>query len=144
MEFNKNEDQFKQLCAHVKSKAQKTMLGGGEKKIEGQHQKGKLTARERIEYLTDKDSNFLEIGLFAGEGMYKELGGCPSGGVITGIGYVNERQCVIVANDSTVKAGAWFPITAKKKSSRSGNLDGEPPTHYLLSGQCWSFSSHAG
>lgn len=114
LEFNKNEDQFKQLVYQLHTKEKKTKIGGGEKKIEEQHQKGKLTARERIQYLTDPGSQFLEVGLFAGEGMYKEVGGCPSGGVITGIGYVGGRQCVIVANDATVKAGAWFPITAKK------------------------------
>ncbi|MFN8886607.1 MAG: carboxyl transferase domain-containing protein, partial [Cyclobacteriaceae bacterium] len=92
LEFNKNEDQLKQLCFQLKSKAKKTMLGGGEKKIEDQHQKGKLTARERIDYLTDKGSYFLEIALFAGEGMYKEQGGCPSGGVVAGIGFVKGRQ----------------------------------------------------
>jgi len=91
LEFNKNEDHLKHLISQLKSKAAKTSLGGGEKKIEEQHQKGKLTARERIEYLTDKNSNFIEIGLFAGEGMYNEVGGCPSGGVITGIGYVRGR-----------------------------------------------------
>jgi 3-methylcrotonyl-CoA carboxylase beta subunit len=114
LEFNKNDDKFRQLTSALKSKSKKTMLGGGEKKIEEQHQKGKLTARERIEFLTDKDSRFLEIGLFAGDGMYAEQGGCPSGGVVARIGYVKGRQCVIVANDATVKAGAWFPITAKK------------------------------
>jgi 3-methylcrotonyl-CoA carboxylase beta subunit len=114
LEFNKNDDKFRQLISQLKSKSKKTMLGGGEKKIDEQHQKGKLTARERIEFLTDKNSRFLEIGLFAGDGMYTEQGGCPSGGVIAGIGYVSKRQCVIVANDATVKAGAWFPITAKK------------------------------
>jgi 3-methylcrotonyl-CoA carboxylase beta subunit len=114
LEFNKNEDQLKQLCFQLKMKAKNTQLGGGEKKIEAQHQKGKLTARERIDYLIDKDSEFLEVGLFVGDGMYQDLGGCPSGGVVTGLGYVKGRQCVIVANDATVKAGAWFPITAKK------------------------------
>jgi 3-methylcrotonyl-CoA carboxylase beta subunit len=114
LEFNKNEDQLKQLCFQLKSKAKNTQLGGGEKKIEAQHQKGKLTARERIDYLIDKDSEFLEVGLFVGDGMYQEFGGCPSGGVVTGLGFVKGRQCVLVANDATVKAGAWFPITAKK------------------------------
>jgi 3-methylcrotonyl-CoA carboxylase beta subunit len=114
LEFNKNEDQLKQLCSQLKARAKKTKLGGGEKKIVEQHQKGKLTARERIDYLIDKGSEFLEIGLFAGEGMYAEQGGCPAGGVVTGIGHVHGRPCVIVANDATVKAGAWFPITAKK------------------------------
>src|SRR5215203_4285020 len=99
LEFNKNEDQFKQLVFQLRTKKKKTRLGGGEKKIEEQHQKGKLTARERIQYLVDKNSDFLEIGLFTGEGMYKEIGGCPSGGVVTGIGHVEGRLCMIVAND---------------------------------------------
>ncbi|HZX74738.1 MAG TPA: carboxyl transferase domain-containing protein, partial [Cyclobacteriaceae bacterium] len=103
LEFNKNEDQLRQLSSNLLKKSKKVKLGGGEKKIEDQHQKGKLTARERIEYLTDKNSEFLEVGLFAGDDMYKEQGGCPSGGVITGIGYVKGRQCMIVANDATVK-----------------------------------------
>jgi 3-methylcrotonyl-CoA carboxylase beta subunit len=133
LEFNKNEDQLKQLCFQLKSKAKKVMLGGGEKKIEEQHAKGKLTARERIEYLTDKDSRFLEIGLFTGDGMYKEQGGCPSGGVVTGIGYVKDRPCVIVANDATVKAGAWFPITAKKNlRAQEVAMENRLPIIYLV------------
>lgn len=114
LEFNRNEDVYKQLVHQLQAKAKKTKVGGGQKKIDDQHAKGKLTARERIEYLTDKDSPFLEIGLFTGEGMYTEYGGCPSAGVVAGIGYIHGRQCVVVANDATVKAGAWFPITAKK------------------------------
>src|SRR3954465_12894069 len=106
LEYNKNEDQFKHLVQQLIAKSKKTMLGGGEKKIDEQHQKGKLTARERIEFLTEKDSRFPEMGLFAGGGMYTEQGGWPSGGVVSGIGYVKGRQCVIVANDATVKAGA--------------------------------------
>ncbi len=133
LEFNKNEDQLKQLCFQLKSKAKKTMLGGGEKKIEDQHQKGKLTARERIEYLTDKNSSFVEIGLFVGEGMYKDQGGCPSGGVVAGIGYVKGRQCMIVANDATVKAGAWFPITAKKNlRAQEVAMENRLPVIYLV------------
>jgi len=114
LEFNRNEDLFKQLCFQLESKLKRVSLGGGEKKIEEQHQKGKLTARERIAYLTDKESDFIEIGALAGEGMYEEVGGCPGGGVVTGLGYVSGRLCAIAANDATVKAGAWFPITAKK------------------------------
>ncbi len=114
LEFNKNEDQFKQLIAALREKEKKVRLGGGEKKISEQHQKGKLTARERIHYLLDDKSEFLEIGQFAGDGMYADVGGCPSGGVVTGIGRVSGWLCMIVANDATVKAGAWFPITAKK------------------------------
>lgn len=133
LEFNKNEDQFKQLCSQLKAKAKKTQLGGGEKKIEDQHKKGKLTARERIAYLTDKDAAFLEVGLFAGEGMYKEQGGCPSAGVVTGIGLVKGRLCVIVANDATVKAGAWFPITAKKNlRAQEIAMENKLPIIYLV------------
>ncbi|HEY5751160.1 MAG TPA: carboxyl transferase domain-containing protein [Chryseolinea sp.] len=133
LEFNKNEDQFKQLVTQLKQITKKIKLGGGEKKIDEQHQKGKLTARERIQYLIDKDSRFLEIGLFTAEGMYKEQGGCPSGGVVTGIGYVAGRQCVIVANDATVKAGAWFPITAKKNlRAQEVAMENRLPVIYLV------------
>ena len=133
LEFNRNEDQFKQLIEQLQHKSKKVKSGGGQKKIEEQHQKGKLTARERIEYLTDKDQQFLEIGLFAGDGMYKEYGGCPSGGVITGIGYVAGRQCVVVANDATVKAGAWFPITAKKNlRAQEIAMENRLPIVYLV------------
>jgi 3-methylcrotonyl-CoA carboxylase beta subunit len=133
LEFNKNEDQLRQLCSQLKSKEKKTRLGGGEKKIEDQHKKGKLTARERIAYLIDKKSEFLEVGLFAGEGMYADQGGCPSGGVIVGIGFVNARQCVIVANDATVKAGAWFPITAKKNlRAQEIAMENRLPIIYLV------------
>jgi 3-methylcrotonyl-CoA carboxylase beta subunit len=133
LEFNKNEDQFKQLVSKLRTKEKKTRLGGGEKKIDEQHQKGKLTARERIAYLTDKGSNFLEIGLFAGDGMYADVGGCPSGGVVTGIGYVKGRPCMIVANDATVKAGAWFPITAKKNlRAQEIAMENRLPVVYLV------------
>ena len=114
LEFNKNDDKMKMLVSEMKRKYGKVTLGGGKKKIEKQHKKGKLTARERIDYLKDTDAKFLEIGAFAGEGMYREYGGCPSAGVVAGITYVKDRQCIVVANDATVKAGAWFPITAKK------------------------------
>jgi len=133
LEFNKNEDQFKQLLEQLHHKSKKTKLGGGQKKIDEQHQKGKLTARERIEYLTDKNRSFLEIGLFAGDGMYKEYGGCPSGGVVTGLGYIAGRQCVVVANDATVKAGAWFPITAKKNlRAQEIAMENRLPIVYLV------------
>ncbi|MBL7871078.1 MAG: acyl-CoA carboxylase subunit beta [Cyclobacteriaceae bacterium] len=133
LEFNKNEDQLRQLCSQLKSKEKNTRLGGGEKKIEDQHKKGKLTARERIAYLIDKKSEFLEVGLFVGDGMYAEQGGCPSGGVIVGIGFVNSRQCVIVANDATVKAGAWFPVTAKKNlRAQEIAMENRLPIIYLV------------
>jgi acetyl-CoA carboxylase carboxyltransferase component len=114
IEFNKNEDANKQLAIQVKSRLNKIYAGGGEKSAAKQKAKGKLLARERISYLIDTDTDFLEIGAFAAEGMYAEQGGCPSAGVVCGIGYVSGRQCMIVANDATVKAGAWFPMTAKK------------------------------
>ncbi len=133
LEFNKNEDQFKQLIYQLQSKAKKTKLGGGEKKIDEQHQRGKLTARERIEYLTDEGSSFVEIGLFTGDGMYKEQGGCPSGGVVAGLGYIHRRLTMIVANDATVKAGAWFPITAKKNlRAQEIAMENHLPIVYLV------------
>jgi acetyl-CoA carboxylase carboxyltransferase component len=114
LDFNKNDDKMRLLISEMKRKHAIVSLGGGKQKIDKQHAKGKLTARERIDYLKDTDSNFLEIGAFVGEGMYAKYGGCPSGGVVAGITYVKDRQCIVVANDATVKAGAWFPITAKK------------------------------
>ena len=112
LKFNKTEDANKLLLAELRRKFEKVALGGGESKIEKQHNKGKLTARERINYLLDDPEQFLEVGAFAAEGMYKEWGGCPSAGVVAGIGLVSGKQVVIVANDATVKAGAWFPMTA--------------------------------
>src|SRR6187431_1346928 len=133
LEFNKNEDQLKQLIFKLHTKAKKTKLGGGEKKIEEQHQKGKLTARERVAYLIDEGSEFIEVGLFAGDGMYKEYGGCPSGGVVTGLGRIKGRLAVIVANDATVKAGAWFPITAKKNlRAQEIAMENHLPVVYLV------------
>ncbi|MDQ6814381.1 MAG: acyl-CoA carboxylase subunit beta, partial [Bacteroidota bacterium] len=114
LEFSKNEDALKQAVENVHQRYEKIKLGGGKKSIEKQHKKNKLTARERISYLVDFGKFFIEIGSFAGYEMYEEQGGCPAGGTVAGIGYVSGRQCVIVANDQTVKAGAWFPITAKK------------------------------
>lgn len=114
LEFNKNEDAMKLLLSAMRQRFNKVAQGGGKKAIEKQHEKNKLTPRERIEYLIDPNSCFTEIGAFVGYDMYEEYGGCPSGGTVAGIGYVSGRQCVIVANDQTVKAGAWFPVTGKK------------------------------
>lgn len=114
LEFNKNEDHNKLEVSRLKHILERISEGGGKKRIEKLHERGKMSARERIEYLIDAESEFLEIGAFAGYEMYEEHGGCPAGGVVGGIGYVEGRQCVIVANDATVKAGAWFPITGKK------------------------------
>ena len=133
IEFNKNEDHLKQLIYQLEKKEEKTKLGGGEKKIAKQHEKGKLTARERIRYLVDEGSEPLEIGLLAGNDMYAEVGGCPSGGVVTVIGKVQDRTCVIVANDATVKAGAWFPITAKKNMrAQEVAMENRLPIIYLV------------
>jgi 3-methylcrotonyl-CoA carboxylase beta subunit len=114
IDFNKNEDAMKLALSQVKQRKIKIEAGGGKKAIEKQREKNKLTARERIEYLRDAEKSFIEIGAFAGYEMYEEYGGCPAGGTVAGIGYVSGKQCVIVANDQTVKAGAWFPITGKK------------------------------
>ncbi len=114
IDFNRNEDQMKMLLSDMRQLMQKIYEGGGKKAMEKQRERNKLTPRERIEYLTDKESSFCEIGVFAGHEMYEEQGGCPCGGTVAGIGYISGRQCVIVANDQTVKAGAWFPITGKK------------------------------
>jgi acetyl-CoA carboxylase carboxyltransferase component len=111
---NRNEDWMKLMLSEMKQRMEKIALGGGKKSIEKQKERNKLTARERITYLCDKNQPFSEIGGFAGFGMYEEEGGCPAGGTVAGIGYISGRQCVIVANDQTVKAGAWFPITGKK------------------------------
>jgi 3-methylcrotonyl-CoA carboxylase beta subunit len=119
-------DQLRQKDAEVK-------LGGGEARIAAEHKKGKLTARERIHYLIDPDSRFLEIGAFAADGMYEEEGGCPSAGVVTGIGFVSGRMCVIVASDATVKAGAWFPMTAKKSlRAQEISMENLLPIIYLV------------
>lgn len=114
LQFNRNEDWMRLLLSDMKQHAGKIELGGGKKAIEKQKERNKLTPRERIAYLVDKNSTFTELGLFAGYGMYEEHGGCPAGGTVAGIGYVSGRQCMIIANDQTVKAGAWFPITGKK------------------------------
>jgi len=114
IEFNRNEDAMKMLLSDMRKHLQKIYEGGGKKAIEKQKEKNKLTARQRIAYLTDQDKPFIEIGAFAGYKMYDEQGGCPAGGTVAGVGYVSGRQCVILANDQTVKAGAWFPITGKK------------------------------
>ena len=114
VQFNKNDDVMKLSLGEVRKRLKKIYEGGGQKSIDKQREKNKLTARERIEYLRDADKPFIEIGAFAGFEMYAEQGGCPAGGTVAGVGYVSGKQCVIVANDQTVKAGAWFPITGKK------------------------------
>lgn len=133
IEQNKNEDVMKLALSQVKQKKQKIQEGGGKKAIEKQREKNKLTARERIEYLKDADKPFIEIGAFAGYEMYEEYGGCPAGGTVAGIGYVSGKQCVIVANDQTVKAGAWFPVTGKKNlRMQEIAMENKLPVIYLV------------
>ena len=131
--FNKNEDHNKLLITDLKQKFAKIKLGGGEKRIEKLHSEGKMTARERIDYLLDANAKNIEIGGFVGYGMYEEHGGCPSGGVVVKIGYIKGKQCVVVANDATVKAGAWFPITAKKNlRAQEIAMENRLPIIYLV------------
>ena len=133
IEHSKNEDAMKLLLSKVNRRLDKIKLGGGQKKIDKQHERGKMTARERINYLIDDNSEFFEIGAFSGYGMYEEYGGCPAGGVVMGIGYVTGRQCMIIANDATVKAGAWFPITAKKNMrAQEIAMENRLPVIYLV------------
>ncbi|RZM26291.1 MAG: acyl-CoA carboxylase subunit beta [Pedobacter sp.] len=133
IEFNKNDDVNKQLVFELKTKLKKIYAGGGAQSAAKQKAKGKLLARERIDYLIDKGSDFLEVGAFAADGMYAEQGGCPSAGVVCGIGYVSGRQCMIVANDATVKAGAWFPMTAKKNlRAQEIAMENRLPVIYLV------------
>lgn len=133
LEFNKNEDYNKLLVSDLKRRFAQVKLGGGQKRIDKLHAEGKMTARERIDYLLDEKSKSIEIGAFVGEGMYKEHGGCPSGGVVVKIGYVSGKQCIVVANDATVKAGAWFPITGKKNlRAQEIAIENRLPIIYLV------------
>jgi 3-methylcrotonyl-CoA carboxylase beta subunit len=131
--FNKNEDFNKLQISALNKKLQKVYKGGGDKRTEKHKDNGKLTARERIEYLFDAKSDSIEIGALVGEGMYEEHGGCPSGGVIVKIGYIKGKQCIVVANDATVKAGAWFPITGKKNlRAQEISMENRLPIIYLV------------
>ena len=131
--FNKNEDHNKILVSDMLQKFAKVKLGGGQKRIDKLHAEGKMTARERIDYLLDSKAKSIEIGGFVGEGMYEEHGGCPSGGVVVKIGYIKGKQCIVVANDATVKAGAWFPITGKKNlRAQEIAMENRLPIIYLV------------
>ncbi|WP_026451941.1 acyl-CoA carboxylase subunit beta [Aequorivita capsosiphonis] len=133
LDFNKNEDHNKLLVSDLRNRLAKVKLGGGQKRIDKQHSQGKLTARERIDYLLDPKKPSIEIGAFAGDGMYEEHGGAPGGGVVVKIGYVKGKQCIVVANDATVKAGAWFPITAKKNlRAQEISIENRLPIIYLV------------
>lgn len=133
LNFNKNEDHNKLLLSDLKNRFAQVKLGGGPKRIEKLHAEGKMTARERIDYLLDEKAKSIEIGAFVGDGMYKEHGGCPSGGVVIKIGFISGKQCIVVANDATVKAGAWFPITGKKNlRAQEIAMENRLPIIYLV------------
>ena len=133
LDFNSNDDFNKLALSELRKRLKKVKEGGGAKNLEKLHAQGKLSARERIDYLLDKEAPYIEIGAFAGDGMYPEHGGCPSAGVVVVIGYVEGQQCVIVANDPTVKAGAWFPITAKKNlRAQEISIENRLPIIYLV------------
>ncbi len=133
LEFNKNEDAMKLLISQMERKLNKIYLGGGKSRIDKLHEQGKMTARERIDFLLDKNSPRFEMGAFAGIDMYAEHGGCPGGGVVIVIGYVSGKQCIVVANDATVKAGAWFPITGKKNlRAQEIAMENRLPIIYLV------------
>lgn len=133
IEFNKREDQNKLRLSEINRLLTEIKKGGGEKRLQKLRDEGKMTARERIEYLLDKDSDSIEIGAFAGYEMYEEHGGCPSGGVVVVMGYVSGRQCLVVANDASVKAGAWFPITGKKNlRAQEIAMENRLPIIYLV------------
>lgn len=133
MDYNKNEDFLKLSVAELQNKLEKVYLGGGEAKIKSEHAKGKMTARERIALLLDEERPIIEIGALAGDDMYNEYGGCPSAGVITVIGYIKSRMCMVIANDATVKAGAWFPITGKKNlRAQEIAIENRLPVIYLV------------
>ncbi len=133
LEFNMNEDKMLQRIAELQRRLKKIYEGGGKKRMEKEHEKGKMTARERVDYLLDKDAERIEIGAFAGDGMYEEHGGCPAGGVVVVMGYVSKKLCLVVANDATVKAGAWFPITGKKNlRAQEIAMENHIPIIYLV------------
>ena len=131
--FHEREDNMKNLVRKINAEANEVSLGGGKKAIEKLHSQKKLHCRERVDLLIDKDSFFMEIGQFTAYGMYKEYGGAPSSGTIFGIGKIHGRECVIVANDATVKAGAWFPITCKKNlRAQEIAIENRLPIIYLV------------
>src|SRR5690554_363321 len=133
LDFNKNDDAMRLKIAQLERELAKVYEGGGKARIEKHHNKGKLTARERIDLLLDKGSYRFEVAAFAGKGMYEEHGGCPAGGVVIKIGYVSGKQCIVVANDATVKAGAWFPISGKKNlRAQEITMENRLPIIYLV------------
>ena len=133
LDFNKNDDKMRLLISQMEQRLQKIYLGGGKSRLEKLKEQGKMSARERIDFLLDKNTPRTEIGAFAGYEMYAEHGGCPAGGVVVVIGYVSGKQCIVVANDATVKAGAWFPITGKKNlRAQEIAMENRLPIIYLV------------
>ena len=133
MDYNRNEDKMMQMVDQLRRKLEQVYLGGGKSRIQKEHEKGKLTARERLDRLFDKNTARIEIGALAADGMYKDHGGCPAAGVVVELGYVSGRQCVVVANDATVKAGAWFPMTGKKNlRAQEIAIENRLPIIYLV------------
>jgi 3-methylcrotonyl-CoA carboxylase beta subunit len=133
IEASKNEDAMMMAVSAIKYQLVKIYEGGGKKKLDKEREQGKMTARERVAYLLDDGKPQIEVGAFAGYDMYEEHGGCPAGGVVVVIGYVKGRQCIVVANDATVKAGAWFPITGKKNlRAQEIAMENRLPIIYLV------------
>ena len=133
LSFNKNEDHNKLLWSSIRQKLIAITFGGGKKQLQKIRNQGKMTARERVNYLIDSDTEAIEIGAFAAEGMYEKYKGCPAAGVIVVLGYIHKRLCVIVANDASVKAGAWFPMTGKKNlRAQEIALENRLPIIYLV------------
>ena len=132
-DFEKNSRRIVELLTQIKNEEQKVREGGGAKAIESQHKKGRLTARERVDKLIDKGSTFFELGLYAAYEMYEEWGGAPSAGVVTGLATVCGRKFMVIANDATVKAGAFFPMTSKKViRAQNIALENRIPVIYLV------------
>ncbi len=133
IEFNKNEDKMRLLISQMEQRLNKIYVGGGQSRIDKLHEQGKMSARERIDFLLDKNTPRIEMGAFAGYEMYAEHGGCPGGGVVIVIGYISGKQAIVVANDATVKAGAWFPITGKKNlRAQEISIENRLPIVYLV------------
>ncbi|HHG85006.1 MAG TPA: acyl-CoA carboxylase subunit beta, partial [Bacteroidetes bacterium] len=133
LDFNMNEDHNRELLRHLGNKMDKVKEGGGKRSMEKHKAKGKMPARDRVNYLVDDKYDFIEVGAFTADGMYEEYGGCPSAGVVTGIGRISGQLCMIVANDATVKAGAWFPMTGKKNlRAQEIAMENHLPIVYLV------------
>ena len=133
MTFETNRDHWRNRLRVLNAQRDEIAAGGGEKAAAKQKNKGKLLARERVDALIDDGTELLEIGAFAAWELYEEWGGAPAAGVVVGLGQVEGRECVVVANDATVKAGAWFPITGKKNlRAQEIAIENRLPILYLV------------